>query len=421
MAAAMLGTTRYMPDRGYYPVLLDILDRTSLPDDYKMDTVFGAKTLALTTELYNDTMDVDQTKYLSCITTELLIRCLKAHGAAQLYMPPLEHDPLEEEPKELRNKLLTAAQGILEILSIPWESRMENLGELLQHTDSYINCILKINRMLDMDELIITLLETKKFWGELSKEKKDMLKKHSFLSYQLKSTSIFPLRYELGEAGPDNKLQNLFISLGLNYPASLTGTTRYFTERLQGKLQEGKKNAAELESISIKISNCTNCAMGNYNMQEPNSLIVPVLAAVTPPKFSTCWLNSNPRKWFMHTHFTAAAHTKLTGKIQNRTREIYTPLGRISYVHTETETRKAKQGTRRILKNLATKRQLSFEDSPGDNMDGIRPLDNTPRGEDVLSRIVKDLMLTIESGDENTPPANTQRGIYQPACSPISP
>ena len=418
-----------MPGRGLYLALLEALEKTALPDDWNMGSAFAAKHLLLNQELMRSEPDVDQIKNLSRVSFEFLLRSLRNQGVVTFYTPPIYTDPLSEARKVLTEKANKEAQAILSTLSIPIEARVDGAHQLLYHTNNYIQVLLKINGYSGIEELILTHLEMQKFWDPLKAQRQSLIRNNTALYYQLRSTSIFPLKYEIQPGSGGNALKHLFNIMGLSYPPTTSDTLKHYSEKLHERVTELANQQADLDQLKFQVADITRVHVDDFSLLDPYSLIPVILGAATIHSYHTSWLQANPRKKYIHRMLLAAAD-KQRGRIFASS-GYFTPPKRVTQIRCETEAPRTKRIKHKTLKKTDTRKQLCFQ-LPGKEMPtatedetGIEPLD---RADDVLSSIVQTLFMSSDSEGDSSAAATAagaeheeQSSIYLPECSPITP
>ena len=168
----------------------------------------GHDALALQSQLHNAPHNTDSVRSHLIRTVESLLLTVNNTGITKFYCPHLLIVHLKENPLQLNRTLSNLIQQILNHLSHKQDgSRIDNMANLLEKVDCFIEAALKCGQFNNFDHLTTLAMEYHNFWPSLLEQRTDYTNQPDY-QYQLESQSIFPLQYELAN-NRDNPLARL--------------------------------------------------------------------------------------------------------------------------------------------------------------------------------------------------------------------
>ena len=198
-------------DRDLYCTYLDyILHRSGHQlTEAQCGAALGRDALALQAQLHNAPHDTDSVRGHIITTVETLLLTVNNTGITKFYCPHLLIAHLKEDPQILNRALSNIIQKILHSLSNKQEgSRIDNMANLLENVDCFIEAALKRGQFTNFDHLATLAMEYYNFWPILREQRAAYIANQPDYKYQLEQQSIFPLQYELVN-NRDNPLARL--------------------------------------------------------------------------------------------------------------------------------------------------------------------------------------------------------------------
>ena len=114
----------------------------------------GRDALALQSQLYHAPHDTDSVRNHIITTVETLLLTVKNTGITRFYCPHLLIAHFKEDPQILNRTLSNLIQSILHHLSNKQEgSRIDNMANLLEKVDCFIEAALKRGQFTNFDHL----------------------------------------------------------------------------------------------------------------------------------------------------------------------------------------------------------------------------------------------------------------------------
>jgi hypothetical protein len=234
--------------------------------------------LKLTDTMNKEGHDLDKVRINSANTCKALIMIVDRSGNPDPYSKAEKESPLQQEPGEIRDKLLLGGRQVLKVLkkqAMQNGNRIELLVELTSTSSRLIDYLLNLSRLDDPHELLMLWLEQRAYAKVLLSERNTIIVRQPNLKYQLESKSVFPLKFHL-EPG----LMAFFNKFRITVYGSRIYTLNELTVLLSITVQHyiTEQNYSHSQ-IQHELSKVTKVPAHKIVLLEPRNLAVPALTA----------------------------------------------------------------------------------------------------------------------------------------------
>ena len=297
-------------DKNLFNTYLDyILHRSgSQLNEAQCGATLGRDALALQAQLYNAPHDTDNVRSHLISTVETLLLIMNNTGLTRFYYPNLLIAHLEEDPQVLNRTLSNTVQAILHQLTNRQGDKVDDMANLLEKVDCFIEAALKRGQFTNFDNLSTLALEYYNFWPVLREQRAAYIATQPGYKYQLEHQSIFPLKYELVN-NRDNPLSRLIKLHGFhNEPVPRYLDMLEVNSQLNSMahyMPNNQEPNSQNNAIAA-IARITNWPERKLNKNNPFTFLPLIVATIKPPAFSEAWAVAQPSRELPPLHHSTA-------------------------------------------------------------------------------------------------------------------
>ena len=302
-------------NKDLYHIYLDyILHRSGHQlTEAQCGATLGRDALALQAQLHHAPHDTDNVRNHIITTIETLLLIMNNTGITRFYYPNLLVPHFKEDPQILNKTLSNLIQAVLHQLSNKQGSRVDDMANLLEKVDCFIEAALKRGQFNNFDHLATLAMEYYNFWPVLREQRAAYIATQPDYKYQLEHQSIFPLRYELVN-NKDNPLSRLIKVHGFHDEPTKYMTLMEANSQLNTMAHYMPDNQEpENQNTAIAaIARITNWPERKLNKNNSFTFLPLIVATIKPPTFSEAWAAALPSCELPPPHPSAASRAART-------------------------------------------------------------------------------------------------------------
>ena len=288
-------------DKDLYNVYLDnILNRAGHNlSDSQCTAKLGRDALALQNLLHQAPHDIDNIRAHIITTVETLLLTVNNTGVTKTYSPCILIAHLNEDPQNLNITMSNLIQQILHLMTDRQPgTRIDNLANMLEKLDCFIEAALKTGQFKNFDQYVILALEYHQFWPILNVQRQEYINNFIDYKYQLEMKSIFPLKYEL-----ENDRSNPVARLVRVHGFQDKSTKRMELVELSSQLMAMAKTKAIAgyqpqsegqQTVIMAISKACGWPDRKINIHNDHTFLPLIISKIKPPTFSEAWALTLP-------------------------------------------------------------------------------------------------------------------------------